>query len=119
MNWLLGRRLTLSIVRKLHLYKAVPKHIWTYGIDLGGTTFNSNIGILQRFKSKTLLSILKGPWYIYNHRIHEDLQMNTVLSGIKKWNIMYLRKLENHSSALAMNLLDNSEMTHRLKKAPS
>jgi hypothetical protein len=36
--------------------------------------------------------------------------MNTVLSGITK----YLRKLENHTNALAVNLLDNTETTHRL-----
>jgi hypothetical protein len=31
MQWLLGRRSTLSIERKLLLYKAVLKPIWTYG----------------------------------------------------------------------------------------
>jgi hypothetical protein len=35
--------------------------------------------------------------------------MNTVLSEIKKWNIEYLRKSENDSNALAVNLLDSSE----------
>jgi hypothetical protein len=54
--------------------------------------------------------------YINNHRIHEDLQMNTVISDTKKWNIKYLRKLENHTNALAVNLLDNSETTHKLKR---
>jgi hypothetical protein len=38
--------------------------------------------------------------------------MNAVLSEIKKWNTKYLRKLENHTNALAVNLLDNSETTH-------
>jgi hypothetical protein len=51
-----------------------------------------------------------------NHRIHEDLQMNTMLSEIKKWNTKYLRKLENHTNALEVNLLDNSETTHGLKR---
>jgi hypothetical protein len=51
--------------------------------------------ILQSFQSKTIRSILNAPWYINNHRIHEDLQMNTVLSEIKKWNTKYLRKLGN------------------------
>jgi hypothetical protein len=37
--------------------------------------------------------------------------MNTVLSEIKKWNTKYIRKLENHTNALAVNLLDNSETT--------
>jgi hypothetical protein len=34
-----------------------------------------------------------------------------VLSEIKKWNTKYLRKLEDHTDALAVNLLDNSETT--------
>jgi hypothetical protein len=42
--------------------------------------------------------------------------MNTVISEIKEWNTKYLRKLENHTNALAVNLLDNSKNTHRLKK---
>jgi hypothetical protein len=47
---------------------------------------------------------------VHKHpRIHEDLQMNTVLSEIKKWNNKY-------TNALAANLLDNSETTHRLTR---
>jgi hypothetical protein len=53
---------------------------------------------------------------VNNHRIHEDLQMNTVLSEIKKWSTKYLRKLENHTNAIAVNLLHNSETTHTLKR---
>jgi hypothetical protein len=34
---------------------------------------------------------------------------DAVLSEIKKWNTKRLRKLEHHTSALAMNFLDNSE----------
>jgi hypothetical protein len=116
MHWLLRRRSILSIENKLLLYKAVLKPIWIYGIQLWGTASISNIESLQRFQSKTLRSTLNAPWYINNHRIHEDLQMNTVLSGIKKWNTKYLRKLENQTNALAVNLLDNSETTHRLKR---
>jgi hypothetical protein len=50
----LGRISTLSIESKLLLYKAVLKHIWTYGIQLWDTASDSNIEILQRFQSKTL-----------------------------------------------------------------
>jgi hypothetical protein len=42
-----------------------------------------------------------------NHRIYEDLQMNTELSEIKNWSTKYLRKLENRSNALTVNQLDN------------
>jgi hypothetical protein len=48
-----------------------------------GTASYSNIEILQRFQSKILRSILNAPLYKNNRRIHEDIQMNTVLSEIK------------------------------------
>jgi hypothetical protein len=80
MNWLLGRRSTLSVENKLLLYKAIFKPIWTYGIQLWGTTYNSNIEILQGFQSKTLRSILNAPWYVNNHRISDYLKKNTVFS---------------------------------------
>jgi hypothetical protein len=105
-----------KVASKLLIYKAVLKSIWTYGIKLWGRLSNSNIEILQRFQSKALRSILNAPWYINSHRIHEDLQMNTVLSEIKIWSAKYFSKLENHTNALAVNLLDNSETTHRLKR---
>jgi hypothetical protein len=43
---------------------------------------------------------------------------HNTLSEIKERNTKYLRKLENHTNALALNLLDNSETTstHRLIK---
>jgi hypothetical protein len=66
--------------------------------------------------SHILPSIPHAPWYINNHRMHEDLQMNTVLSEIKKWNTKCLRKVENHTNPLAVNILDNSKTTHRLKR---
>jgi hypothetical protein len=71
---------------------------------------------LQPFQSQTLQSILNTPWYTNNQRIHDDLQMNTVLSEIKKQNTKSFRKLKNHTNARAVNLLDNSETTHCLKK---
>jgi hypothetical protein len=81
----------------------------------GGAASNSNIEILQRFQSKTFQSILNAPWRINNHRIHEDLQMNTVLSEINKWNTKHLRKSENHTNALAVNLVDKNKTTQTEK----
>jgi hypothetical protein len=68
MHWLLGRS-TLPIENKLLLYKAALKSTRTDGIQLWGTSSNSNIEILQRFQSQALRSILNAPWYINNHRI--------------------------------------------------
>jgi hypothetical protein len=47
--------------------------------------------------------------------MYEDLYMNTMLTEIQKWNTKYLRKLGNHTTAIAVNLLDNSE-TARIQK---
>jgi hypothetical protein len=41
--------------------------------------------------------------------------MNTVHSKIRKWSDKYLNKLENHTNALVVNLLDSSESINRLK----
>jgi hypothetical protein len=49
MYWLLGRKSELSTNNKLVVYKAVLKPIWTYGIQLWGTTSNSNIKILMGY----------------------------------------------------------------------
>jgi hypothetical protein len=60
----------------------IPEHSHPYGpmeFSYGGTASTSNIEILQRFQS-----ILNAPCCLNNHRIREDLQMNAVLSEIKK-----------------------------------
>jgi hypothetical protein len=55
---------------------------------------------------------LHGPLYTNKY---EDLQMNTVHGEMRTWSDRYLNKLENHTNALAVNLLDSSEGIHRLK----
>jgi hypothetical protein len=52
--------------------------IWTYGIQLWGTTSNSNVEILERFQSKVLRLIVDAPWYVPNSVIRKDLQIATV-----------------------------------------
>jgi hypothetical protein len=100
MHWLLGRRSTLRPESKFLLYKAVLNPILTYGIELWGTASNSNIKIFQLFQSKNLRFFLNAPWYINNHRIHDDLQTNIMLSEIIKWIAEYIIKLEHHTNAL-------------------
>ena len=64
--WILGRKSLLSLENKLLVYRAVLKPIWTYGVQLWGTTSNSNIDILERFQSKVLRVITDAPWYVPN-----------------------------------------------------
>ena len=51
MYWIIGRKSQLSLAKKLLVYKAILKPIWTYGIQLWGIASNSNIDILERFQS--------------------------------------------------------------------
>jgi hypothetical protein len=60
MYWLLGRNSKLSTNNKLLIYKIILKPIWTYGIQLWGTTATSNIDVLERLQSKFLRLIVAG-----------------------------------------------------------
>jgi hypothetical protein len=75
---LLGRKSKLSTGNKLPIYKAILKPIWTYGIQLWGTTSNSNIEILECFQSKVLRLTVNAPWYVPNSIIRKDLRIPTV-----------------------------------------
>lgn len=117
MFWLLGRYSRLSVENKLIIYKSILKPVWVYGIELWGTTSDSNIQIIQRFQSKTLRTILNAPWYVNNDIIHRDLQMKTVREVITEYSEKYVHRLNNHINPLALNLLDNSDHTFRLQRA--
>ncbi|XP_050501036.1 piggyBac transposable element-derived protein 4-like [Diabrotica virgifera virgifera] len=98
------------------IYKVALKPIWTYGVQLWGTAANSNIEILERFQSKVLRTITNAPWFIPNREIRDDLQVATVKETVSEYSSRYLVKLENHPNNLALNLLDNSEQTRRLRR---
>jgi Zn/Cd-binding protein ZinT len=58
-----------------------------------------------------------APRFRNNHRFHEDLRMNTLLFEIKNWNTKYVNKLEkNNANTLAVNPLDTSATTYKLKR---
>lgn len=114
--WILGRKSNLSLHNKLILYKAVLKPIWTYGIQLWGTSSKSNIAILQRFQAKVLRAITDSPWYLTNKILHRDLHLTTVTEEITRFASKYKSRLENHTNTLALNLLDNSETVRRLQR---
>lgn len=116
MYWLIGTKSELRLENKLHLYKSIIKPIWTYGIELWGTTSNSNIEILQRFQSKTLRMIVNAPWYITNKALHLDLDIPYVKDEINNYSSRYLQRLSDHINPLAISLLDESEETRRLKR---
>ena len=104
-HWMLCKNSALSIDNKLLLYKAIIKPIWTYGIQLWGTTSASNRDIIQRTQSKILRSLTGAPWYIRNKNLYSDLKMDTVDETIKAYSARYKKRLQEHPNELARNLL--------------
>ena len=72
--WIIGRKSQLLLDNKLRVYKAILKPICTYGVQLWGSESNSNIDILERFRSKELRIITDAPWYVPNTVIRRDLK---------------------------------------------
>ena len=114
--WLIGERSNLNVQSKIMLYKAILKPVWTYGIQLWGTTSNSNIEILQRFQLKTLRSLIEESWYVTNETIHHDLKISTVKEEISKFSNGYNMRVNNQQNPLVTQLLDTTDQIRRLKR---
>lgn len=114
--WLLGPKSELNLNNKLRIYKAILKPVWTYGIQLWGTSAKSNVNMLERYQSKTLRLITNAPWFVTNKAILKDLEMETVKDEIRRFSENYLNRLSVHPNPLAVALLDNSNETRRLKR---
>lgn len=116
MYWLIGPKSQLSLENKTILYKTILKPVWTYGIELWGTSSSSNVEILQRYQSKTLRLITNSPWYVNNNNIHNDLGVPKVRNEISRYSTNYLNRLSHHPNILALTLLDDSNEIIRLKR---
>lgn len=57
-----------------------------------------------------------APWFITNKNIHKDLEIPLIKEEIKECSARYLGRLENHVNPLAVNLLNRSNETQRLKR---
>ena len=95
--WLLGRSSPLLVGDKHLLYKSLINPIWTYGIELWGCACKSNIAIIQKCQSKTLLAIVDDPWYVTNAMIREDPGIPTVQEVIHARSVKHLVQPETHS----------------------
>ena len=58
--------------------KSKLKPIWTYGLEIGGSTELTNINCFQSFQSKVLRKIVNAPFYVPNWVLHKDLNVPTV-----------------------------------------
>lgn len=113
--WLIGRRSQLSLSSKVLVYKTIIKPVWTYGIELWGSSSNSNIDILERFQSKTLRCITNAPWYVPNFVLRRDLGIHTVKEEISRISKKYQDRLAAHPNSLAVDILGQRKFI-RLKR---
>ena len=116
LNTLLHKNTHTNFKIKLVIYKTHLKPIWTYSIQLWGTASISNVEILERYQAKTLRLITNAPWFVSNNAIRRDLAMLNVKDEISRFNTKYLKRLSEHTNALAISLLDETDEVRRLKR---
>ena len=114
--WIIGRNSALTLDNKLLLYNTLLKPVWTYGIQVWGTTSDSNLQIIQRFQNKVLRTITNAPWFTPIKYIHNYTRVPYIRDEIKKFSTKHITKLHEHPNVLAIELLDNSLTSRRLKR---
>ena len=97
-------------------FSSVLKPVWTYGIQIWGCTSQSNRNIIQRFQNRLLRGIIDAPWYIRNDNLHNDLDVETVDSVIKKYAQSHEKRLQRHINVEALQLLNSDGLGRRLKR---
>lgn len=71
-------RSKISLNNKTLIYKQILRPAMTYGIQLWGTTKNSNLIKFQAFQSISLRVLSNAPWYVSNRTLHQDLNIPSI-----------------------------------------
>ena len=115
MYWLMGRRSAMSTNNNQVSCKQILDPVWTYGIQLWGSTGPSNNAIIQMFQNEVIRHIVDAPWYFRNADLHRDLNMVMVTVEIIRFAMKHEERLLHHENVEAIQRLDNSELLRRLK----
>ena len=116
MHWLINKKSQLSLENNLILYKIILKPVWTYGIELWGTSKPSNTKILQTFQSKTLRMIADTPWYVSNQTLHNDFNIPFINDVIRPYSIKHKNRSTDHSNQLINELFNQPLAERRLRR---
>lgn len=119
MYWLLGKKSELSLENKILVYKTILKPIWTYGLQLWGTSAKSNIEILQRFQNKTLRTITTAPWFVSNEILHNDLNIPLIQEEVQRFSQNYRTRINEHQNRLTRGLMNQRETRRLSRKDPA
>jgi hypothetical protein len=116
-------KLNLNNKLLIYIFVVVIKPIWTYGIQLWGAAFTSNIEILERFQSKALRLITDASWYVPNAIIRRDLQVTSVKEKnsspqrpVQRWTLHPFQPPTN--TTLKAICFQKTEETHAIRSTP-
>ena len=84
-------------------------HLRNFSISLNGR-------IIQRLENIILRKITGAPWYISNHQLHQDLDLETVHQIAARATIKYVERLHAHTNTEAIMLLEDSSANQRFKR---
>jgi len=116
---LIGRHSKMNLHNKLLIYKTLLRPIWTYGLELWGSTKPSNSQKIQSIQSRILRTITNSPYYVSNQTLHNDLKIPFVKTLASTRYKIFHSRLPSHSNPLIQSLssltLPNNP-TRRLKR---
>jgi len=112
----IGRKSQLSLENKLLVYKAIPKPIWTYGVQLCGSASNPNIETLEKFQSKVLRIITDALRYVPNAVIKRDIKVPSVRQEVRNYSVTYRQRLDDHPKRLAKMLFQRTHKNRTFKR---
>jgi hypothetical protein len=104
------------MTNKLLLYTTIIKPIWTYGLELWGSTKPSNLRRIQSLQSKILRKIVDAPFYVSNLTLHKDLKVPFVIDLASSRYQKFHSTLHLHPNPLVQSL---SSLTLPLNPPPS
>jgi hypothetical protein len=81
-----------------------------------GCTKPSNIAVIQRFQNRVLRNIVCAPWYVRNADLLRDLRIDMETAEVRRFARKHEERLLHHDNVEAIQLLDNGELTHRLRR---
>jgi hypothetical protein len=106
MYWLLGHKSKLSTSNKLIICNTILKPIWTYRVQLWGTTSTWKHRNSRTFPIESLVHVINASWYVSNMVIWRDLQIPAVKEEIRCYSSQYSAHLSAQPNDLTVNLME-------------
>ena len=93
----------LPLKNKLLIYKSMIRPVWAYGAQIWGCAKPSQIKNIESFQSICLRLITSAPWFVSNHSLHKDLNIDTVNTLIIAHYKKFHSRLSLHPNPLISN----------------